>query len=238
MINMKRSKPDNLSLACVSSWDVSTEPWELPTSRAAGSEAGAEAWHCCTWQSLSSPPGRMEARHWALMACDAPMCSWRWMAAWLWRSYPGPCWCNQESVAWRNCHGGLDQLSWSHPSTWLQSKAGEQREHFSAQSGGSQCSVLAAGRVWGEIPQGPAALCKTISAGKLDLQKLIKIRAVGTEAESYSDGCSRNTCPECPGHSVMFASSQGAVQYLNTLKAVVIRESASDIWVWVHCTQS
>lgn len=36
----------------------------------------------------------------------------------------------------------------------------------------------------------------------------------------------------------MFASSQGAVQQLNTLNAVVIKESASAIWVWVpplHC---
>lgn len=43
---------------------------------------------------------------------------------------------------------------------------------------------------------GPEALCKTIGAGKSDLQRLIKIRAVGREAESYNDGCLRNTCPE------------------------------------------
>lgn len=42
----------------------------------------------------------------------------------------------------------------------------------------------------------PAALCGTISAGKSDLQRLIKIKAMGREAESYNDGCSQNSCPE------------------------------------------
>lgn len=43
---------------------------------------------------------------------------------------------------------------------------------------------------------GPAALCKTVGTGKSDLARLIKIRAMGREAESYSDGCLQNTGPE------------------------------------------
>lgn len=39
-------------------------------------------------------------------------------------------------MAWRSCHSGLDQLSWSHPSTWLQSKAGEQGERSWSDSRG------------------------------------------------------------------------------------------------------
>lgn len=58
------------------------------------------------------------------------------VAGWLCRSCSDLCWCNQESMAWRSCHSGLDQLSWSHPSTWLQSKAGEQGERSWSDSQG------------------------------------------------------------------------------------------------------